>query len=416
MYHAMKTRFVFIPFILLIFSACQRHEPALPETETKRPKWTAVDNENTGKADEHQIHSSESKQTHTTLQQTEPGSQKDKVVRQTGVGKLVSGGARGIPRPPETLAMESHHLPVETVKPSTEAATSLNRFIMLHFDNDIFAERDLYYTNGIGLTIIHPAIGRLPLTRYLPGLGRQSVNLYGLHLEQKMYTPDIPEALEVDPNDRPFAGVLSLHFFRQSHLQANQLRLFSEFQLGSLGPLSMAERVQRHIHDKEPTGWIFQIPNNLIANLNLSLEKDMYTTPFSVFGLRTGLKAGTLHTRISSGMYFSLGQNKQPDTKAGIHAVTITPLPENSWQYWVFGSLDARWVYYDATLHGGLFNRNSPHQFSRDQTASLVWQAELGFMLRYLQYGLQFSYTYVSPEFNGGKDHYWGGIKLIYNY
>lgn len=412
----MKTRFVFIPFILLIFSACQRHEPAIPETEANKPKWTAVEKENADKANASQIHSPVNKKARTAVQQTADEPQQDKAVRQNQVGKLVSGAARGLPRPREAVAMQSQDVRFEAVKPATESATSLNSFIMLHFDNDIFAERDLYYTNGIGLTFIHPVMGHLPLTRYLPGLGRQSVNLYGLHLKQKMYTPDIPEAVEVDVSDRPFAGVLTLHFFRQSHLQSSKLRLFSEFQLGSLGPMSMAERVQRHIHDKEPSGWIFQIPNNLIANLNLSLEKDLFTTPFSVFGLRAGLKAGSLHTRISSGVYFSLGHDMQQETKTGIHATTITPLPKKSWQYWLFGSLDGRWVYYDATLHGGLFNRNSPHQFSRDQTEPLVWQAELGFVLRYLQYGLQFSYTYVSPEFKGGKDHYWGGIKLIYNY
>ncbi len=339
------------------------------------------------------------------------------VVRMEHVGQLSNKSIFEIQKASYKEALEGSSDTIYFNHFEIEPYTSLTRHFKIHFENDIFAERDQYYTNGIAFTWIHPYFIQLPLTRYLPGLGRQSMNYYGLHLRQMMFTPIHPETDEIVANDRPFAGVLYLGFFRSSTLNHLKLTLQSEIQLGAIGPLSLAESLQRSIHDKEPNGWNFQIHNDLLINFNLRAEKTVLSTQHAETGLIAEIKVGSLHTNAAAGLFIRYGHYAPHfntlSTNISLPKGLIKHQPV---QYWLYGRALGRQVGYDASLNGGLFNNNSPHYLIKKQLHSQVLEAELGTVLIYKQYGLQFSYTYLSPEFTGGGEHFWGNIKLIYIY
>jgi lipid A 3-O-deacylase len=337
------------------------------------------------------------------------------VIREEEVGTLVPGNSRGIPvvrQEKEVIA--GNELPPLN-EPETEPLTTLNRFLILHFENDILAERDLYYSNGLAITYIHPALQHLPLSRHLPGLGRQSINQYGLHIRQEIYTPDIPEATEIDPTDRPFAGVLLFSLFRLSSLPEHNFRMQSELQFGALGTYSGAEALQRKAHRREPSGWVHQIRNDVLINVNIHAEKGLLSASYSELGLMAGIKAGSLRTQFYGGAFFRLGKYAGTiNSPSSRMEMMLSQKRNRKLQYWLFGRAQGKSVLFDATLNGGLFNKTSPHWFTMEQLHRQVIQAELGFVVVYRQFGLQFGYTYLSPEFKGGIAHIWGSLQLIY--
>jgi lipid A 3-O-deacylase len=411
----MKYFLITISAILLLTSSCFRKDKGGVKSDDEVNRYTTEKEIDTLQSDEFiqtpgdAIISQADPKKHDYESQT--------VIRTEGVGRLSKSSIYEIAATHGFDQIESSGTQIELGLPAIESFTSLNRYFMIHFENDIFAERDQYYTNGIAFTWIHPYFRQLPITRNLPGLGRQSVNHYGVHLRQMMFTPIHPETDVIVQDDRPFAGVLYLGFFRISVLKDKGLNLRSEIQLGAIGPSSLAETLQRGIHEKEPNGWVFQVQNDLLINFNLNLEKTVYSSPKFDAGLVAGIKAGSLHTNASGGVYARYGSFgpyfRQAGTTTSMH---IDPQHHHAIQYWFFGRASNNLVWHDATLNGGLFNKNSPHTFSRHQMNRQVFEAEMGGVFVYKQYGLQFGYTYLSPEFTGGREHFWGSIKLFYIY
>jgi hypothetical protein len=411
----MKHYLFTIALLLLISLACTRRQD-----EATNPDQTTLDTSTeSGSSSATEAESIVS--ANYTLQQVE-STRLDKaepqvVVRTEGVGRLSHSTLNEIPARDKTKVLDGPASQLEIAEPVFQAFTSLNRYFMVHFENDIFAERDQYYTNGVAFTWIHPYFQFLPITRNLPGLGRQSVNHYGLHLRQMMFTPIHPETDVIVPDDRPFAGALYLGFFRTSVLNERRLRLHSEILIGTIGPRSLAETFQRGIHEKEPNGWIFQIQNDLLINFNLSLEKTLVSLSRLDAGLHAGFKAGSLHTNVSGGLYARYGSFAPYFSNFGTTtSMRIDSETNRHIQYWFYGRASGNLIAYDATLNGGLFNKTSPHTFNKNQVKGKVFEAEMGGVFVYKQYGVQFSYTYLSPEFESGREHFWGSIKLFYIY
>jgi lipid A 3-O-deacylase len=184
-----------------------------------------------------------------------------------------------------------------------------------------------------------------------------------------------------------------------------------------MGKPSLAEALQYWAHRREPNGWVHQMHNDILLNFNIELEKSLLNPPNAEVGIHGGARAGTLHNRLTGGAFFRFGEigSILPSPASRIEPM-VGAYRTEKWQVWVFGKTEMRLVGYDATLNGGFFNRNSPHTFSIRQMEKLVIQSELGFVAVYKQFGLQFSYTFISPEFKSGIKHVWGGLHLIYNY
>lgn len=157
--------------------------------------------------------------------------------------------------------------------------TSKNWTVNLYFENDLFAESDQNYTNGLRLSWISPDLSdyiedpALPswlrtfnkrLTFFHPsteGLERNLVFSIG----QTIYTPEDINAKEVVKDDRPYAGWL---FTRFAYHSKSEYQLDSmELSIGMVGPASLGEKAQNAIHDLRGfdkfQGWDNQLKNEL---------------------------------------------------------------------------------------------------------------------------------------------------------
>jgi len=166
--------------------------------------------------------------------------------------------------------------------PLTAAATEKTQdrwTFNIYFENDLFAETDQNYTNGVRLSWISPDLSDYIEDPALPGWLR-SVNkrLSFFHdsskdlqrnlvfsIGQTLYTPEDVEATEVVKEDRPYAAWLFSRFAYQSK-DEQQLDTL-ELNIGMIGPAALGEEAQDAVHDLRGfdkfNGWDNQLENEL---------------------------------------------------------------------------------------------------------------------------------------------------------
>jgi lipid A 3-O-deacylase len=281
--------------------------------------------------------------------------------------------------------------------------------ISLNIDNDIFTNTDYYYTHGSSISITGLSHR---FYRALPGLGLYSDDSFGISLHQDLFTPINPEATDVVPNDRPFAGMLYFRFKKQSVLPKSRIQLRSEWVIGTIGPSSLGEKIQQSIHELEPTGWAYQIQDDLLLNLNLELEKAIIADEFFEVSAAAGIKAGSMNTGALASAKIVTGK-LNPRNNPYIQSFKEKQDDKNFY-YHFFVSPSLHFVVHNASLNGGWINSSNPHSFKHSEIMPLVGSVQAGLCLSYLEWDLNMYLNYLSPELTGGRDHRWGGIGITY--
>ena len=164
----------------------------------------------------------------------------------------------------------------------------------LDVDNDLYFDRDFYYSSGIFLTLITPNAKS----------DKKSINK--LKIGQLIYTPSM--RYESDPNkyDYPYSGYLYLE-----HQKQKKLTSFSSYsfggQIGITGDASLAKGMQNLYHDLvlnlPHLKWESQMPQELQLNFsasyfkgfnikdNISITSKLYSR-LGTYQIMSGLEVG----------------------------------------------------------------------------------------------------------------------------
>lgn len=283
--------------------------------------------------------------------------------------------------------------------------------ISLVFDNDIFDNRDYYYTNGLRLEIAAPFLDNSPLKKILIGIKNPDLDLNGFSVIQNIYTPTNPDTSVILYGDRPFSAVLMLGQFREVYNLDKKLRIKSELNVGVIGPASLGKQVQSSIHEIEPVGWPNQVANDVIINYTMRVDKGLISSPNFELNVLGRASAGTLLNKAGGGMNLRFG-NFMPVFR-GPFSFFENKNPGGRFQFWFFLEGLVDFVAYDATLQGGMFNRENPYTISSEDISRLVFQASAGFALFYNNIGIEYEHFYLTPEFKGAYHFGWGRLKLV---
>lgn len=293
---------------------------------------------------------------------------------------------------------------------NTPVYRSINspKYFRLHYENDYFSTTDLYYTQGVNLEYVHPAIGKFFTSKLLLRSTSREVK-FGMSLEQEGYTPASISHAEILENDRPFAAAVFFKTFSTVNDAERRERISSAFSVGVIGPMTGGEQIQeglhRLIHYILPKGWDNQIANDVILNYELDYQRGFFSTDnyFSVFG-RGGVRAGTFSTKAYVSTILMLGYFDEP-----FHNFSSQ---EKKFQVYLYAEPLLNIVGYDATLQGGLFNHSSPHTIPSKDINRTVFQGNAGIVFRINTVQLEYFQTYITKEFKAGGDHVWGGIRI----
>ncbi|GAA4946875.1 lipid A deacylase LpxR family protein [Halioxenophilus aromaticivorans] len=297
---------------------------------------------------------------------------------------------------------------------SMSALAQGNRWLQLIWENDIIAQDDAGYTNGVAISWGRNGLasfdGQLPNwlneliddTEFARDPNRRRA--MGYVLAQQMFTPGDIQARELIDTDRPYVGLTlwgaSLYSFAERSAD------HWELVLGVVGPWSGAKQGQKLVHrmtgSQQPRGWDNQIHNEPVFAVRgqrlwrihdgvvNGLQWDLVGSLGAAVGNLRSETGGLLVARLGSGL---------ANTWAAVSSISSREVNSlggpglTGWQlYW---SLAAGYVANDITLNGNTF-RDS-HSVGIEH-----WRAgtSVGVLQNWGPIGLSFSYQLATDEFD----------------
>ncbi|MDE8348044.1 MAG: lipid A deacylase LpxR family protein [Acidocella sp.] len=310
--------------------------------------------------------------------------------------------------------------------PVAHAADPLNdpaTILTLQTENDAYSlpGTDRYYTNGFSLGYVGPTgslpspIAALGHTVFSSGAQRLEINL-----QQVIYTPVNTQALNPNPQDRPYAGHLTLN---GAIIQdTSNTRSVLQASIGMIGPAALGQPVQNGFHsligNPSSKGWSHQLRNEPTLDFMASRTWRYDLAKFDQGGLTLQMlsqasaqlgsteiygQVGSI-VRLGSGLDSDFGPSVIGPVMSGTEAYT----PTQPFVWYVFGGISGRMVAHDTLVQGNNF------QSSRGVgLVPLQGDAEVG--LAIILYGLRISATeiFTTPEFHGAAPAFQYGSVTI---
>jgi lipid A 3-O-deacylase len=281
------------------------------------------------------------------------------------------------------------------------------KYFRVHYENDYFSETDIYYTQGINLEYVHPAIGNFFTSKLLLRSSTKEAK-YGISLEHEGYTPTSISHPEILLGDRPFAACLFLKTFSITNNLTRRERISSSLSAGVIGPMAGGKEIQEGIHRlinyTLPLGWQNQIQNDVILNYQVEYERGFFSLPdYLLLSMKAGAHIGTFNSKACMGITLMTGIFDDPFTNFSKR--------KRKNQVYLYAEPLLNVVGHDATLQGGFFN-TSPYTLSSNEINRFVFQGNAGIVFKINTLQLEYFQSYLTKEFETGSSHAWGGIRI----
>jgi len=283
-------------------------------------------------------------------------------------------------------------------------------YFRIHYENDYFSATDIYYTQGINLEYVSPAVGKLWSSKLLVHSASKE-NKFGISAEHEGFTPTSISHPEILYGDRPFAACLFLKTFSMVNDASKRERISSALSAGVIGPAAggqeMQEAIHRWINAEQPQGWQNQIQNDLILNYQVECERGLFASNnYFSFSGKAGARAGTFSTKAYAGAILMAGYFDDP-------YANFSKQKLNSQVYWYAEPL-VNVIGYDATLQGGMLNKSSPYTISSADINRFVFQGNTGVVIKISTWQFEYFQSYLTQEFVTGRYHIWGGVRVAW--
>lgn len=185
-------------------------------------------------------------------------------------------------------------------------------------------------------------------------------------------------------------------------------RFISSLNIGWLGPGACGKEMQAEIHkaigNTIPRGWCNQVKNDIVLNYEVSYEKQLIRFENFISLQANGtLRLGTLYTNASFGVNGTIGLINSPFTSVK---------NKDRLKLYVYSQPVLNAIGCDATLQGGIFDRNSPYTVPSKSIRRFTAQHNYGVVLQIRKLYFEYSRTTISREFDYGKSSKWGGVKI----
>lgn len=300
-------------------------------------------------------------------------------------------------------------LPADSLRPPS----AVHR-LAYSYANDFFFGTDYYFTQGMTLDVVSPALARLPTRRLLAGGHPARPRYYGVLLRYDGFTPLRIEDAFIRVGDRPYAAYFYASLYQVSWRSSAGQRFTAALDLGYIGPAAGGKPIQTKLHElthnPEPRGWDNQIRSDAVLGYRLTYEQRLVAAGrwLELTG-SADASLGTLYTYAGAGARLRLGWFASYFADPGAAG---TARASRGWQVYSEATFTGRLVGYDATLQGGFFNRSSPYTLAFAEVNHAVPHGTGSLVLAHG--GLSFTATavVVGPEFAGGRTHRWGVLAL----
>ncbi len=320
----------------------------------------------------------------------------------------------------------------------------------LYVENDLFAETDQNYTNGLRLSWVSPNVSDYLNDPILPPWVREMNQLLPLFdpepeidpsdevqrnmvigLGQQIFTPRDIERTSVDPDDRPYAGWLygSVAYHSRTDNKLNS----AELDLGVIGPWALGQEAQDLVHELRGfdkfQGWDNQLGNELGFQLVGEHKRRVLKGYYDIYGydliLHGGASLGNVATYLNAGAEFRFGWRLPQDFgTAALRPGGDNAAPgrkgdrfhlkkrQQAMGLHAFISGDGRYMLRDIFLDGNTFTDS--HAVDKRRW---VGEISLGVAAIYKGWKVSFARVHRSKEFHGQPEgHTFGSLSLSYTY
>lgn len=305
---------------------------------------------------------------------------------------------------------------------ATAQSVNSKHSLRIQWDNDFINVRgdgtDRYYTNGMRIDYFYTKKRKAKFpSSLLLNISDENNNIYGLGIAQFMFTPKNIAVPDIQYNDRPYAGALYAIHSLQSTNKIKKTKVTSEIRFGVIGPIAFAKETQTWAHNiinyTKPLGWHNQVPNDIILNYNISIEKQMLQPSKQI--LLVGLfetYSGTVYNAAGAGFMLRVGKFNNYFDDISVPQTT----QKSKSQLYVFMKPVARVVLSNALLQGGLINQNSDgntgYVLSKDQIERVVVLYDVGISFEKPKYSITISQKSIGPEFKGQYTQEYGSLTM----
>jgi lipid A 3-O-deacylase len=277
-------------------------------------------------------------------------------------------------------------------------------FIRLGGDDDFIHGTDEEYTEGINLEISKPWVKKFPLAKLLLNPNYAITN-YGIGIEQAGYTPRDIVHEYFRNTSRPFASFLLLKTFLFATDPYWKQSFSASLYTGVIGPAGLGEVLQDNahalIHEVQPPGWKYQVHNDIAINYEVNYEKQLFSYGQISLSATAMGKAGTLSDALSQGINLFVG-TASPYAKKAANTKNI--------RAYIYDHPAINFVFYDATLQGGMFDHSNPYVFS--DINHIVFSNRTGFAISFDNISIEAYHCFITSEYAAGPAHNWDGIQL----
>ncbi|HMV09577.1 MAG TPA: lipid A deacylase LpxR family protein [Cyclobacteriaceae bacterium] len=285
-------------------------------------------------------------------------------------------------------------------------------YVRVNYENDFFALSDEYYTQGVNIEFVAPAMAKFPLAKLLYQ-NKHLPTRTGIAIEHQGFTPSNILTGDVLERDRPYSSSLMLKTFSMISNPHTNHRLATQFSLGVIGPWAMGKEIQIALHerinpDKVPKGWKNQVHNDIILNYQVEYEHGLWVKRNFIVTAKGGARAGTYNTRLSSSFTMMGGYFDNPFQFANSQ--------NKKFQVYFFAEPQLNLVVFDATLQGGVFNDRSPYTLDRNEISRFVFQQNAGLVIKIKSLVLEYSQALITREFKAGTAHSWGSVRAAWSF
>lgn len=303
----------------------------------------------------------------------------------------------------------------------------LNSFICtdqvlnIALDNDLFNNTDRYYTNGIKIKYQSPAFAFWKINSLLPISERNTMEYNSLEIHHAMFTPFTTKNPPLLKDDRPYASTLMVRFVRKAENPEKGTIQKASIDIGVIGQAALGSLMQEGVHaslpsNDEPLGWETQIANDIILNYNYELIQKLFSAGILNTYSRTAIAIGTLNTDFTTGLGFKIGREKYFLSPLPDNFNKLDNLNENRFDFSLQTNFWTAIVGYNATLNGGLLNKNNIYVLEPHEIERLLFNAEAILSVSYRKIGISLAQYFVSKEYKKGKNHHWGQIGLNFEF
>lgn len=335
---------------------------------------------------------------------------------------------------PALALLSSTLLAQAPAAPASPVEVKLPFVTTLHVENDVLAQSDRYYTNGLRLE----HFGEYDTCRELAGAlgfpdGVEHRYPCGGSLAQNIYTPSriTPFEGEVpwpNPEDRPYGGWLHGGLLFQ-HLAAadsptHSSRLTLEATVGVTGPASGAAQVQRGWHSalrrilgrdspRDPIGWEEQLPTEPAFHFSALYERPLLWSPYVDATASAGAMLGTVFTHARFGGTVRVGLLARPFGLSPIMPSILRAkgepvADERLWELYLYARGQGRLVARNLFLDGTLFRKSQSVR-----KMPFVGDSEFGAAVRTRRFQADVSMVFRSQELADPPTSQLGGHRFM---